>query len=97
MNSLLSFSSGTTLSLSAVVKDSEELQDTAVMTVIIPESTTAAPTTTTDRHVTFWMDTRNIPWDTVAAILFTGLLLFCVYLIVRYGNFSFFRNCNKMG
>lgn len=71
--------------------------DTAVVTVIIPESTTAAPTTTTDRHVTFCMDTRNNPWDTVAAILFTGQLLFCVYLIVRYGNFSFFRNCNKMG
>lgn len=71
--------------------------DTAAVTVIIPESTTAALTTTTDSDVTFWMDPRNIPLDTVAAILFTGLLLFCAYLIVRYGNFSFFRNCNKPG
>lgn len=69
--------------------------DTAAVTVIIPESTTAAPTTTTDRHVTFWMDPRNIAWVTVAAILFTGLLLFCAYLIVRYGNFSFFHNVFK--
>lgn len=69
--------------------------DTAAVTVIIPESTTAAPTTTTDRHMTFWMDPRNIAWVTVAAILFTGLLLFCAYLIVRYGNFSFFHNVFK--
>lgn len=94
-NSLLSFSSGSTLTLSAVVTDSGGLQDTAAVTVIIPESTTAAPTTTTDRHVTFWMDPRNIAWVTVAALLFSGLLLFSAYLIVRYGNFSFFKNLFK--
>ncbi|XP_078310911.1 uncharacterized protein LOC111132593 isoform X2 [Crassostrea virginica] len=85
-SSLLSFSSGTTLSLTAIVKDSGGLQDTASVSVIIPESTTAAPTTTTDRHVTFWMDTRNVAWVTVAVLLFTGLLLFCAFLVVRYGN-----------
>ncbi|XP_052706933.1 protocadherin Fat 4-like [Crassostrea angulata] len=94
-SSLLLFSSGTTLSLSTVVKDSGGLQDTAAVTVIIPESTTAAPTTTTDRHVTFWMDPRNIAWVTVAVILFTGLFLFCAYLIVRFGNFAFFHNFFK--
>ena len=60
--------------------------DTASVSVIIPESTTAAPTTTTDRHVTFWMDPRNVAWVTVAVLLFTGLSLFCAFLIVRYGN-----------
>lgn len=63
------------------------LADTATVSVIIPESTTAAPTTTTDRHITFLEDSRNIAWLTVASIMLAGLLLFCAYLIVRFGSF----------
>lgn len=62
------------------------LPDTATVSVIIPESTTAAPATTTDRHVTFLEDSRNIAWLTVASIMLAGLLLFCAYLIVRFGS-----------
>ncbi|XP_062601137.1 protocadherin Fat 4-like [Saccostrea cucullata] len=86
MNSLLGFSTGITLSLTATARDKGGLQDTATVTVIIPESTTAAPVTTTDRHLTFWEDTGNIAWVTVASVLLCGLTLYCSYLLARYGN-----------
>lgn len=100
-NGLTTFSSGTTLTITATAADTGGLQDTATVSVIIPESTTAAPATTTDRHVTFLEDSRNIAWLTVASIMLAGLLLFCAYLIVRFGSFpckngSFKPNAHKV-
>nr|XP_022309583.1 protocadherin Fat 4-like [Crassostrea virginica] len=100
-NSLSSFSSGSTLTITAAVTDTGGLQDTATVSIIIPESTTAAPTTTTDRHVTFLEDPRNIAWVTVASVLLAGLVLFWVYLAVRFGSFpcksgSFKPNARKV-
>ncbi|XP_061179511.1 protocadherin-like wing polarity protein stan, partial [Saccostrea echinata] len=86
-NGLTSFSSGTTVTLTATAQDSGGLKDTAPVTIVIPESTTAAPTTTTDRHVTFLEDSRNIAWVTVASVLFAGLVIFWGYLFVRFGSF----------
>ncbi|XP_056008142.1 cadherin-23-like [Ostrea edulis] len=86
-NGLTSFSSGTTLSITTIVQDTGGLQDTAVVTVVIPESTTAAPTTTTDRYMTFLEDSRNVAWVTIACVMLAGLVLLWAYLIVRFGSF----------
>ncbi|XP_052706998.1 cadherin-23-like [Crassostrea angulata] len=95
-SSLLEFSSGITLSLTATARDLGGLQDTAAVSVVIPQSTTAAPTSTTDRHVTFWEDPRNIAWVTVASVLLCGLVLYSSYLIVRYGNFPCVKTSYKL-
>ncbi|XP_061190353.1 cadherin EGF LAG seven-pass G-type receptor 2-like [Saccostrea echinata] len=94
-NSLLGFSTGITLSLTATARDKGGLQDTATITVIIPESTTAAPVTTTDRHLTFWEDTGNIAWVTVASVLLCGFITYCSYLLARYGNFPCVKHTYK--
>lgn len=72
------------------------ISDTAAVSVVIPQSTTAAPTSTTDRHVTFWEDPRNIAWVTVASVLLCGLVLYSSYLIVRYGNFPCVKTSYKV-
>lgn len=72
------------------------ISDTAAVSVVIPQSTTAAPTSTTDRHVTFWEDPRNIAWVTVASVLLCGLVLYSSYLIVRYGNFPCVKTSYKL-
>ncbi|XP_078337333.1 uncharacterized protein LOC111138019 [Crassostrea virginica] len=94
--SLAEFSSGVTLGLTATVRDLGGLEDTVSLSVVIPQSTTAAPTTTTDRHVTFWEDPRNIAWVTAASGLLCGLLLYCSYLIVRFGYFPCTKTVNKL-
>ncbi|XP_062608396.1 protocadherin beta-2-like [Saccostrea cucullata] len=60
---------------------------TTSVTIVTSESTTATPSSTTDRHVTFLEDSRNVAWLTVAIVLLTGLVLFCGYLFARFGSF----------
>lgn len=85
---LTTFSSGQTLSLTATVTDSGGLTDTAAVTIVIPESTTAAPTTTTDRHVTFLEDPKNIAWLSAAVVILCGIVCLMVYQSFRFGDYS---------
>ncbi|XP_078334887.1 protocadherin Fat 4-like [Crassostrea virginica] len=85
---LTSFSSGQTLSLTATVTDSGGLTDAATVTIVIPESTTAAPTTTTDRHVTFLEDPRNIAWVSVGVVILLGLVALMVYQSFKFNDYS---------
>uniref|UniRef100_K1PJ82 Cadherin-23 n=1 Tax=Magallana gigas TaxID=29159 RepID=K1PJ82_MAGGI len=57
--------------------------DTAAVTIVIPESTTAAPTTTTDRHVTFLEDPKNIAWLSAAVVILCGIVCLMVYQSFR--------------
>lgn len=62
--------------------------DTAAVTIVIPESTTAAPTTTTDRHVTFLEDPKNIAWVSAAVVILCGIVCLMVYQSFRFGDYS---------
>lgn len=62
--------------------------DTVAVTIVIPESTTAAPTTTTDRHVTFLEDPKNIAWLSAAVVILCGIVCLMVYQSFRFGDYS---------
>lgn len=64
------------------------LSDAATVTIVIPESTTAAPTTTTDRHVTFLEDPRNIAWVSVGVVILLGLVALMVYQSFKFNDYS---------
>lgn len=85
---LTSFSNGQTLSITATVTDSGGLNDTATITIVIPLSTTTAPTSTTDRHVTFAEDPRNIAWMSAAVVILIGLVGLMVYQSIRFGDYA---------
>ncbi|XP_061171751.1 protocadherin Fat 4-like [Saccostrea echinata] len=85
---LTTFSNGQTLSVTAIVTDSGGLNDTATITIVIPQSTTAAPTTTTDRRVTFAEDPRNVAWMSAAVVIFIGIVGLMVYQSFRFGDYA---------
>lgn len=64
------------------------LPDSVAITIVIIETTTVAIPTTTDRHIRFLEDPRNVAWLTVSCAVFGGLGLFIIYLVARYGSIA---------
>ncbi|XP_055996535.1 cadherin-23-like isoform X2 [Ostrea edulis] len=96
-SSLGGFSSGTTLAVTITATDGGGLTDSATITLVIPAATTTTVSTTTDRYMTFFEDTRNVAWFVTCMVLLFGLLLFITYLVVRFTDFqSIKRSCEKM-
>lgn len=69
------------------------MSDSAAITIVIIETTTVAIPTTTDRHIRFLEDPRNVAWLSVSCAVFGGLGLFIVYLVVRYGSIEQLKKC----
>ncbi|XP_052675892.1 protocadherin-16-like isoform X1 [Crassostrea angulata] len=86
--SLDSFSAGQALSLTATVTDTGGLTDSVAITIVIIETTTVAIPTTTDRHIRFLEDPRNVAWLSASCAVFGGLGLFIIYLVARYGSIA---------
>ncbi|XP_048744688.2 cadherin-23-like isoform X2 [Ostrea edulis] len=96
-SNLGAFSSGTTLTVTITATDGGGLTDSATITLVIPAATTTTVSTTTDRYMTFFEDTRNMAWFVACMALLLGLLSFITYLVVRYTDFqSIKRSCEKM-
>ncbi|KAJ8306744.1 hypothetical protein KUTeg_015785 [Tegillarca granosa] len=70
--SLQSFSNGSTLIITTVATDGGNLNDTASVTIVIPQVTTSTTTTTTDRYITFLEDSRNSVWLVLVGFALLG-------------------------
>lgn len=64
------------------------LPDSVAITIVIIETTTVAIPTTTDRHIRFLEDPRNVAWLSASCAVFGGLGLFIIYLVARYGSIA---------
>ena len=84
---LTNFANGSTFSLPVNVEDSGGRSATANITFSLSPYTTTTSTTTTDRYMTFFEDTRNIAWFTVLMFLLLGLSLLILLFISRYCSF----------
>lgn len=83
--SLQSFSNGSTLIFNAMATDGGNLRDTASITIVIPQVTTATTTTTTDRYITFLEDSRNSVWLVLIGFALLGFILLLVYFTYTLG------------
>ncbi|CAC5399740.1 unnamed protein product [Mytilus coruscus] len=82
------FYTGTALSFTATVTDSGGLTDTAGIAVIVSEYTTTTPSTTTDRFITFWEDSKNVAWFTFLMLILLALLGLLLFWILTGVNWS---------
>ncbi|XP_063407515.1 cadherin-23-like [Mytilus trossulus] len=82
------FFAGTALSFTATVTDSEGLTDTAGIAVIVSEYTTTTPSTTTDRFITFWEDSKNVAWFTFLMLILLALLGLLLFWILTGVNWT---------
>lgn len=82
------FYAGTALSFTATVTDSEGLTDTAGIAVIVSEYTTTTPSTTTDRFITFWEDSKNVAWFTFLMLILLALLGLLLFWILTGVNWT---------
>ncbi|XP_048727546.1 serine-rich adhesin for platelets-like [Ostrea edulis] len=96
-SSLGGFSLGTTLTVTITATDGGGLTDSATITLVIPAATTTTVSTTTDRYMTFFEDTRNVAWFVTCMAVLLGLLILITYIIARYTNFqNIKRSCQRM-
>ncbi|KAK3095573.1 hypothetical protein FSP39_016230 [Pinctada imbricata] len=87
--SLSSFAAGQSLSLTVSATDSGGLSATSPITIVIPATTTAGSTSSTERTLSFFDDSRNIAWFTAAMVLAVVVVAIATYICLkkfRYKN-----------
>nr|XP_022313980.1 protocadherin-like protein [Crassostrea virginica] len=96
-SSLAGFTSGQTMAVTLTATDGGGLTDTATVTLVIPSVTTTTASTTTDRYLTFFEDTRNVAWFVTVLVITLGLVILNAYFIVRFVDFhNIKRTCERM-
>lgn len=96
-SSLAGFTSGQTLAVTLTATDGGGLTDTATVTLVVPSVTTTTASTTTDRYLTFFEDTRNVAWFVTVLVITLGLVILNAYFIVRFVDFhNIKRTCERM-
>ncbi|XP_052275882.1 protocadherin Fat 4-like isoform X1 [Dreissena polymorpha] len=76
--------SGSALSMTVTATDKGGRTGSSQVVVYVSEATTTPTTTTTDRYRTFFEDTRNIAWFSVAMVLLAVIAVVTPYVMVRY-------------
>ncbi|KAK3085049.1 hypothetical protein FSP39_023491 [Pinctada imbricata] len=96
-DSLLTFSTGHTLSISGTASDPGGLTDTCTITIVIPQSTTTTQGTTSERYISFIEDTRNVAWLTVLILCFAAIAVVVTIVAVKaYRCGDLFKSCKYL-
>nr|XP_034303261.1 protocadherin Fat 1-like isoform X2 [Crassostrea gigas] len=94
---LSSFSAGASKDIIITATDGGGLTTTTTVTIVIPGVPTTTVSTTTDRYMTFFEDTRNVAWFVVCMSVLLGLFILISFIIVRYGDFSWMKRlCDEL-
>ena len=85
------------MAVTLTATDGGGLTDTATVTLVVPSVTTTTVSTTTDRYLTFFEDTRNVAWFVTVLVITLGLVILNAYFIVRFVDFhNIKRTCERM-
>ncbi|XP_052212233.1 protocadherin Fat 3-like [Dreissena polymorpha] len=76
--------SGSTLTMTVTATDKGGRNVSSQVVVYVSEATTTYTTSTTDRYRTFFEDTRNIAWFSVAMVLLAVIAAVTPYVMVKY-------------